>query len=85
MTNAYIVTGTLTDGTTVKLDEALPKPGSRVRVSVEIIELGTPPKQAWRETLERIWAGQKARGHVPMTQEEVEAHIKGERDSWGDR
>ena len=85
MTNAYIVTGTLTDGMTVKLDEALPQLGSKVRVTLEIVEPAAPPKQAWRETLERIWAGQQARGHIPMTTEEVEAYIKGERDSWGDR
>ena len=85
MTNAYIVTGTLTDGTTVKLDEPLPVAGGKVRVTLEVVASPSAPKQAWRETMERIWAGQKAHGHVPMSVEEVEAYIKGERDSWGDR
>lgn len=80
--NTFVTTGTLS-GSTVVLDEPLPKCEGKVRVTVEVVEQA-PPKQAWREVLEKIWAAQNARGHVPMTVEEVEAHIKAERDSWED-
>jgi hypothetical protein len=81
MTNAYVVTGTLTDAKTVQLDEPLPLSGGKVRVVVEAVEPKTPePLSAF---LRRIWADQNRRGHVPPTVEEVEARIREERD-WGD-
>lgn len=83
MNNAYVVTGTLSGGKTVQLDEPLPVSAGKVRILVELVQ-DTQPKQAWQEVLQRIWADQDARGHVPMSVEEVEAYMKGERDSWGD-
>ncbi len=83
MTNAYIVTGTLTDATTVQLDEPLPVASCKVRVIVE----STPaarPKQSWQEYFADLRARQKARGHVPRLAEEIEAQIREERESWGD-
>ena len=81
MTNAYVVTGTLTDGKTVQLDEALPVTTGRVRVMVEpVVEAG----ENLSAFLHRIWEGQRQRGHVPPTREEVEARIREVRD-WGDR
>ena len=43
MTNAYVVTGTLTDEQTVRLDEPLPITGGKVRVVVEVAPAPTPP------------------------------------------
>ena len=82
MTNAYVVTGTLTDATTVKLDEALPVSAGKVRVTVETV----PPdaKPAFRVALERIWAEQIAQGHVPPTPEDVAARIREVRAGWDD-
>jgi hypothetical protein len=83
MTNAYVVTGTLTSATTVQLDEPLPLTVGKVRVVVE-----APPEPApvltFQQAIHAIWARQAARGHVPRSAEEIEAQIREERDSWGD-
>jgi hypothetical protein len=83
MTNAYIVTGTLTDPKTVHLDEALPVAAGKVRLVIEPAA-APPPQQSLEEYLADLRKRQAARGHVPMTVEEVENYIKAERDSWGD-
>lgn len=84
MTNAYTVTGTLTDGRTVNLDEALPLRGGKVRVTVEVVSPPTPPRESLQKYLADLRQRQAARGHVPLTVQEVESYIKAERDSWGD-
>jgi hypothetical protein len=83
VSTTYVVTGTLTDGKTVQLDEPLPTVEGKVRVTVELIA-PAPPKQSLQDWLVDLRERQAARGHVPMTVEEVEAYIKAERDSWGD-
>ncbi len=84
MTNAYIVTGTLTDANTVKLDEPLPVSAGKVRVIVEPSEQQASPKQSWPEYLADLRKRQAARGHVPRSAAEIEAQIREERESWGD-
>lgn len=83
MTNAYVTTGTMTDGRTLTLDQSLPVTNGPVRVVVEPL-----PKPVVRRSLEQfveeLRARQAARGYVPMSAEEVDAHIKAERASWGD-
>lgn len=83
MTNAYIVTGTLTDPKTVQLDEPLPVSTGKVRV---IVEPAPPPsaKQSWPEYFAELRARQAARGHVPRSAEEIQAQMREERESWGD-
>ncbi len=81
----YVRTGTLTDAQTVKLSEPLPVTAGEVRVTLHIAEpTVNPPKDSLTEYLERLRVEQERRGHVPMTREEIDAYIKGERDSWGD-
>jgi len=82
METAYIVTGTLTDEHTVKLDEALPLSKGRVRLSVEPLAPAT--KRPHDEVIAEIWARQNARGHQPRTREEIDTDIQSERDSWND-
>jgi hypothetical protein len=82
MPRTYTVTGAVIDGQTLKLDEALPISQGKVRVVVEVVEPETNPP--FMEVMEQIWAGQRARGHVPPTREEVDAYLKAERDSWDD-
>jgi hypothetical protein len=79
---AYVVTGSVTDERTVKLDEALPIKEGKVRVVVEVM----PPdvKSSYMDVMETIWARQRERGHVPPTREEVDAYLKAERESWDD-
>lgn len=83
MINAYIITGTVIDDHTVTLDEALPTTVSKVRVIVE--PMPSPvQKQSYLEVMAEIRESQKARGHVPMTREEVDEYLRQERDSWDD-
>jgi hypothetical protein len=81
MTNAYIVTGTLTDAQTVRLDEPLPLPAGKVRV---VVEAAAPavPAQSLRDYLAELRNRQAARGHVPRTREEIDAELRAERESW---
>jgi hypothetical protein len=84
MQNAYIVTGTITDGRTLALDEAVPvRPGGKVRVVVELL----PPdpveaQKALTAFLTDLRERQRQRGHVPPTREEVDAYLREERESW---
>ncbi len=80
METAYIVTGTLTDDHTVTLDEAVPLPQGKVRLSVE--PLSPTPKRPHDEVIAEIRERQRARGHQPRTREEIDAGIRAERDSW---
>jgi uncharacterized membrane protein len=83
MTNAYVLTGTLTDPQTVRLSEPLPVGTGEVRVTVEVVQ-PTTAEPAWKAVMEKVWEEQRQRGHVPPTAEEVVEYIRGERDSWGD-
>ena len=82
MQTAYIVTGTLSDEQTVKLDEALPLAQMKVRLTVE--PLAPAPKRPHDEVIAEIWARPQARGHKPRTREEIDADLQAERDSWDD-
>ena len=80
MQNAFIVTGSVADERTLKLDEALPVQSGKVRVIVEVVE--TPPKLPYTEFMAWLRKRQEERGHVPPTREEVDAYLNAERDSW---
>jgi hypothetical protein len=94
MHNAYVVTGTVTDKSTVTLDEELPVSSMKVRVTVEPLdgdvpsvcesEAGKNSTRPYLEVIEEIRARQRARGYVPPTLEEVDAYIREERESWED-
>jgi hypothetical protein len=82
MQQAYVVTGSLTDSRTVRLDESIPFSSGKVRVIVVVAELAQklshPEFQAW------LIARQEARGQVPHTRGEVDASLRSERESWDD-
>jgi hypothetical protein len=82
METAYIVTGTMIDEQTVKLDEALPLAQTKVRVAVE--PLAPAPKRPHDEVIAEIRERQKARGYKPPTREEVDAYLQAERESRDD-
>ena len=64
------------DGTLV-LDKRLNLPAGRVRVTVQAIPVSeTPNLLRFQAMMREIWAGQKARGHVPRTKEEIDAEIR---------
>ena len=75
METAYIVTGTLTDDHTVKLDESLPLAQGKVRLSVE--PLSPAPKRPHNEVIAEIRERQRSRGHQPRTREQIDADISG--------
>jgi hypothetical protein len=79
--NQVILEGTVHADGTLELDERLPLPAGRVRVTVQTFDVPQVPNQArfW-DMMERIWADQKARGHVPRTREEIDAEINRLRD-----
>src|SRR5947208_6907971 len=67
------IQGTLQPDGTLVLDEKPPLPPGRVRVALRPLdELAQTP--VW-QTLDRIWAAQGARGHVPRSREEIDADI----------
>lgn len=83
MTNAYVLTGTLTDPQTLKLSEPLPVGAGEVRVVIELLrpKAGEP---AWKAVMEQVWKEQDARGYTPPTAEEVIARVREEREGWND-
>ena len=80
MSKTYIVTGTLTDGRTVQLDEELPVARMKVRLIVE--PLAPVARRSYGEVVAEIRERQLARGHQPPTGKEVDARLRAERDSW---
>lgn len=82
--NAYETTGTVTANGTIVLDAPLPLAEGKVRITVLPEPEPSPPKprQSLSEYLEALHARQAARGHVPMTGEEVDAYLRAERESW---
>ena len=64
------------DGTLV-LDRRLELPAGPVRVTVQPVPVSSGSNLLRFQTMmEQIWAGQKARGHVPRTKEEIDAEIQ---------
>lgn len=82
------VSGTLNGDGTLVLDEQLRLPPGRVQITVRpAVEHApqVPTGHTMWDTLEKIWADQEARGHVPPTLEEVKARIAELRDEWDER
>lgn len=73
-----VVQGTLRADGTVVLDEKPNLPPGRVQVVVQALaempEL--PQDDPFWQRMQAMWAGQRARGFVPRSQEEVEAEIQ---------
>jgi hypothetical protein len=74
---AVVVQGTVKADGTLQLDEKLNVPTGRVQVVVQPLpDVSSDP--FWR-SMEAIWAGQAARGHVPRSVEDVESERKAAR------
>ncbi len=80
MSHTYHATGELIDAQTLKLDQPLPAPTGKVRVTVETMSEQVRPDL--KEYMEQIWEAQRRRGHVSRTKEEIDAYLNAERDSW---
>jgi len=83
MTGPQTVTGRLTDGRTIVLDQTLATSPGPVRLVVEPIEPVAPRVSLW-EFLDDLRKQQAARGYVPRTREEIDRSLREERDSWDD-
>jgi hypothetical protein len=71
------------DGT-LALDQVVALPPGRVQITiVPIPEL--PANDPFWQRMEALWAGQRARGHLPRGVQEVEAERQMVRDEWDER
>jgi hypothetical protein len=71
--NAIVVQGIVKPDGTLELDEKLSVPAGRVQVVIQPLpDLSNDP---FLLRMEAIWAGQRARGHVPRTEEQIDAEL----------
>ncbi len=80
MVSPYVVTGTLSNGRVVELDEALPLADAKVRVSIEPLPAGKV--RPLREVVAEIRERQRQRGYVAPSREEIDRFLEEERESW---
>jgi hypothetical protein len=73
------VEGTLKPDGTLELDARINLPAGRVRVTVQPLAPVSSP-DPFLARMEGIWAEQRARGHVPRSESEVEAERRAARD-----
>ncbi len=77
--NPIVVTGTIGSDGNLDLDRKLNLAPGPVQLVVQSIpEL--PQKDSFWQTMQGIWDGQLARGHIPRTKEEIDAEINELRD-----
>ena len=79
---AIVVQGIVKPDGTLQLDEKLNVPAGRVQVVVQPLpDLSSDP--FW-QSMQAIWAGQVARGHVPRSAEDVESERRAVRQEMED-
>jgi hypothetical protein len=76
-TNTNVIQGTLREDGTLLLDQMPDLPPGRVKVTLEPAADLTQT-DVW-QVVERIWAGQSARGHVPRSPQEIDAELAASR------
>lgn len=82
--NETVIEGTIQPDGTLVLDEKPNLPPGRVQVIMQALpEL--PAGNPFWDMMQSIWAGQKARGHVPRSADEVEAERQETRADWEER
>lgn len=82
LNHIYVITGTVIDSRTVRLDDSIPLQNARVRVSVE--PLSAPKPRFYLESIVAIRQRQEARGYRAPTPDQVDAYLQAERSSWGE-
>ena len=71
---AVVVQGIVTADGMLELAEKLKVPTGRVQVVIQ--PLAAVPGDPFLQQMETIWAGQRARGHVARTREEIDAELR---------
>ncbi len=84
MISHVIVNGTLKADGTLELDEKLSLPAGRVQLTVVPVP-DLPNDDPFWQMMQGIWSGQKARGHVPRSAEEIESERRIMREEWEER
>src|SRR5438477_12997334 len=79
-----VVEGTIKPDGTLVLDQPANVRAGRVQVIVQALP-DLPQGDPFWDMMKSIWAGQKARGHIPRSAEEVEAERHETRESWEER
>ena len=79
MQHPRVVTGTLSDDRTVRLDEPVSLESTRVRVTIEPLPVGS--QRTYLEVVAEIRQRQLTRGHRPPTRDEVDKRVSSERKS----
>ena len=82
-----VIAGTIQLDGTLVLDEKLNLRPGRVKVVLQQEAVAKPAQPLgadFFQMMEEIWAGQRARGHVPRTEEEVEGERRELREEMDD-
>lgn len=83
-TSFVIVEGTIRSDGSLEVQDKVNLPPGKVQVTLTpLTEL--PNDDPFWQRMEAIWAGQRARGFVPRSVEDVEAERKAMRDEWDER
>lgn len=84
MTSPIVIQGVIRPDGTLELREKINIPPGPVQITVAPLpEL--PKDDPFWQMMQRIWDGQRARGHVPRSAEEVEAERRALREEWEER
>lgn len=84
MSNTVVVEGVVRSDGTLSLPENIHLPVGRVQVMVTPLP-DLPKNDPFWQMMQGIWDGQKARGHIPRSAEEVETERCVVREEWEER
>ena len=79
-----VMEGTIQPDGTLVLDEPTKLSSGRVQVIVRSLP-ALPEGDPFWDMMKSIWAGQKLRGHLPRSAEEIELERQETRESWDER
>lgn len=79
-----VLEGTIQSDGTLVLDEPTKLSPGRVQLVIQPLPELPEGDHFW-DMMKSIWADQKARGHVPRSEEEVEAERRTNRADWEER
>src|SRR5947207_15572078 len=77
---AITVPGIIQQDGQLRLDRPVRLPAGPVQVTIQPVSPTTEPVESLEAVMKRVWAGQKARGHVPRSKEEIDTGIRALRD-----